>query len=240
MGAIRYLSTIFSLKKLRYKYVSPFAIWDSRTEFTPLSAVRRGAKLCNVKLGDYSSIGINSKVFNAVIGKFSVIAREAYVGVGPHPTTYLTPHSIFYKNNPWGFHPEWVEKIEYDENPISHIGNDVWIGTRAIIMDGVTIGDGAIVAAGAVVTKDIPPYAIVGGVPAKIIRYRFSDDIIDKLLTLKWWEMTDEEITQRVKIFHINNPTIEDIQKLANDANNMAINNIDINPKKKGEISRSQ
>ena len=219
MSIARYLITLFSTKKFLYRYVSPFALWDTRTEFTPLSAVRRGAKLCNVKLGDYSSIGVNSKVSNAEIGRFSIIARETYVGVGPHPTVYLTHHSIFYKNKPWGFHPEWVERIEFNESPISHIGNDVWIGTRAIVMDGVSIGDGAIVAAGAVVTKDVPPYAIVGGVPAKIIRYRFSEEIIEQLLKIQWWNMSDENITKHIKLFHISNPSMEDIARLNGDCN---------------------
>ena len=76
------------------------------------------------------------------------------------------------------------------------IANDVWIGRHAMIMPGVHIADGAIVAAGAIVTKDVPPYAIVGGVPAKLIRYRFSDDVIAKLLAIRWWEWSDEKIKQ--------------------------------------------
>ncbi len=83
--------------------------------------------------------------------------------------------------------------------PFSHtkpavIGNDVWIGQNAVIMDGVHVGDGAIVAAGAVVTKDVPPYAIVGGVPARVIKYRFDAGTIKELSELKWWELSDGEI----------------------------------------------
>lgn len=136
-----------------------------------------------------------------------------FVSVGAHPTNYLTAHSIFYKNNPWGFHPEWVEEIDYNESPVCHIGNDVWIGTRAIIMDGVNNGDGAIIAAGAVVTKDVPPYAVVGGVPAKIIKYRFSSEIIERLNVIQWWNLPDEEITKVVELFHTPNPTIDDLNK---------------------------
>ena len=168
MGALNYLKTMFSLKNLTYRYVSPLAKWDSRSSFTKKSGLRYGAKLFNVQMGDYSSVGIDSKVANAVIGRFTVIAREVYVSVGAHPTNYLTAHSIFYKNNPWGFHPEWVKEIDYDESPICHIGNDVWIGTRAIIMDGVNIGDGAIVASGAVVTKDVPPFPWLEECPPRL------------------------------------------------------------------------
>ena len=84
---------------------------------------------------------------------------------------------------------------------ITHIGNDVWIGLNATILDGVTIGDGAIVAAGAVVTKDVPPYAVVGGVPAKIIKYRFTESQIDFLLKFRWWEKDRKWIQQNYKRF---------------------------------------
>ena len=74
------------------------------------------------------------------------------------------------------------------------IGNDVWIGYEASILAGVTIGDGAIIGTRAVVTKDVPPYTIVGGVPARQIRKRFSDEVISTLLTLKWWDWSEERI----------------------------------------------
>ena len=79
------------------------------------------------------------------------------------------------------------------------IGNDVWIGYEAVIMAGVTIGDGAIIGARAVVTKDVPPYTIVGGVPARDIRRRFSDDVIARLLELKWWDWPAEQIQRNIK-----------------------------------------
>ena len=82
-----------------------------------------------------------------------------------------------------------------------------------MIMDGVTISDGAIVATGAVVTKDVPPYAIVGGVPAKVIKYKFSPEIIARLEEIKWWDLPDEKITEVIDLFHIKNPTLEDINK---------------------------
>ena len=82
------------------------------------------------------------------------------------------------------------------------IGNDVWIGRNAIILPGNTIGDGAIIAAGAVVTHDVPPYTIVGGVPARPIRKRFSDDIIEKLLEIKWWDWPEEKIVENFEYFY--------------------------------------
>lgn len=92
---------------------------------------------------------------------------------------------------------ESVDPTEHGGEPVGiTIANDVWIGRDALIMPGIHIADGAIVAAGAVVTRDVPPYAIVGGVPAKLIRYRFSDDVIGRLLAIRWWEWSDEKIKQ--------------------------------------------
>lgn len=80
-------------------------------------------------------------------------------------------------------------------------------------MDGVNVSDGAIVAAGSVVTKDVPPYAVVGGVPAKVIKYRFPQEMIDRLLDIQWWNLPDNKITKVIDIFHIKNPTLEDLKR---------------------------
>ncbi len=82
-----------------------------------------------------------------------------------------------------------------------------------MIMDGVTIGDGVTVAAGAIVTKNVPSFAIVGGVPAKIIKYKFPQEVIDRLEEIQWWNLPDEKITEVVDLFHIKNPTLEDINR---------------------------
>ena len=82
-----------------------------------------------------------------------------------------------------------------------------------MIVPGVNIGDGAVIGAGTVVSKNIPPYAIVGGIPAKVIKYRFSPEIIERLLEIKWWNLPDEEITRIKDLFHIPNPTLEDLDR---------------------------
>ena len=149
---------------------------------------------CNIGEHTYIATDYNIPGFVS-IGKYCSIAREVKIGLGEHPINWLTTHTfpytkdagneVFYTNLP----QRDREKVLAPEPPQEiNIGNDVWIGERAMILNGVTIGDGAVIGAGAVVTKDIPPYAVAAGVPARVVKYRFSEDIINKLTELKWWD----------------------------------------------------
>lgn len=146
-------------------------------------------------MGYGSYIGANSDVI-ANIGRFTSIAPRVTTNPGKHPFgfPYVTTCPLFYSNRQ-DYPEKWVDKVyfseislisKYDKISIS-IGNDCWIGDGAFIAGGVKIGDGAVILAHAVVTKDVEPYAIVGGVPAKIIGYRYSKEIIDKLMHFQWW-----------------------------------------------------
>jgi acetyltransferase-like isoleucine patch superfamily enzyme len=116
------------------------------------------------------------------------------IGLGQHPIDYFTTSPMFYKT----INPLKVSivknELEFEEYKKITIGNDVWVGTRAIIQDGVQIGNGAIIASNAVVTRDVPPYAIVGGSPARLIRYRLDQERRAELESLNWFEWEVEKI----------------------------------------------
>lgn len=153
--------------------------------------IYENVRLINVKLGDYSYVGGCCRVINAEIGKFCSIGPEVLIGGQPsHPLHLKSTFPGFYQKDHSFYGVEHEYEYRDPEFKKVTIGNDVWIGTRALIMDGVTVGDGAVIGAGAVVTKDVPPYAIVGGVPAKIIKYRFSEKKISQMLELQWWNDT--------------------------------------------------
>lgn len=163
------------------------SIIGSRTKLYPPYRVMSSA------VGNYTYVAENSIINHTTIGKFCSIGPNIICGYGIHPTTGLSTSPMFYsikKQN--GVSLSQKNKIS-ELKPIS-IGNDVFIGMNVIVLDGVSIGDGAIIGAGAVVSKDIPPYAIAVGNPIKIIRYRFSDEIIENLLKVKWWNWKDEQL----------------------------------------------
>lgn len=170
-----------------HRRISPFC-YIRNCEIGNIVRIKRFCKLINVKIDEYSYVANNSHLINCKIGKFCSIGPFVKIGLGKHPIDRFSTSPIFYSTkNPLRIN--LVSQDTFKEFEEVSIGNDVWIGANAIIMDGVKIGDGAIVAAGAVVTKDVPDYAIVGGVPAKIIKYRFEESIIQKLKAVKWWEM---------------------------------------------------
>ena len=146
----------------------------------------------------FSYVGRNSMIQHASIGSFCSIANDVYVGLGMHPSNLFSTSPLFYRvvNT---FKLRLIENdYDFAEYKPIEIGHDVWIGARVMIMDGVKVGDGAIIAGNAVVTKDVPPYAIVAGIPAKVIRYRFSPEKIEKLLREQWWLWPLSEIKQRM------------------------------------------
>jgi acetyltransferase-like isoleucine patch superfamily enzyme len=182
--------------KIRFKntIIDKGCSFDQKSIIHPHVHLLENCTINNSEIKSYTYLGKNCLVQNTSIGKFCSIANEVLIGVGNHPLDLLSTSPLFYRlHNPLQIRliKKDLDIIEY--KPID-IGNDVWIGTRSIIMDGVSIGHGAVVAANSVVTKDIPPYAVVGGVPAKIIKYRFEEKKVVELIESKWWEKQLKEI----------------------------------------------
>jgi phosphonate metabolism protein (transferase hexapeptide repeat family) len=153
-------------------------------------------------LGDYSYLGENCEVADAAIGKFTAIANAVRIGAPNHPMNRPSQHRFTYC-------PEYYETSATRDHGFFGdrrtakvmIGNDCWIGHAAIILPGVTVGDGAVIAAGAVVSRNVPPYTVVGGVPARPIRERFSREIAERLLRIAWWNWPDEMLFARLADF---------------------------------------
>lgn len=154
------------------------------------------ADVRNSQVGDYSTIGRYAKIVNTEIGKFCAVSWDCTINAVSHPYSHLSIHAFPYVPHAGGFVSKRVQKVEK-----VIIGNDVWVGANSVIMPGLRIGDGAVIGANAVVTKDVPPYAIVVGVPAKILKYRFSDEIIESLLKVRWWDLDRKILEQHIGLF---------------------------------------
>ena len=175
-------------------------VTDSRLgRYTEVGA---GSKLIETVLGDYSYLYGGNDVIYTEIGKFCSIASNVRINPVNHPAfTRAASHHFTDRRAKFGFGEEDMRVTEWRRENRVIIGNDVWIGHNAVIMGGVTIGDGAIVAAGAVVTHDVAPYEVVGGVPAQHIKMRFDEDTVRTLQEIRWWDWSHEEIKERVEDF---------------------------------------
>lgn len=169
------------------------------------NTIYENVKINNSTIGDYVYISNDCRINTTQIGKFCSIGPSVRIGLGAHPTNHLSTFPAFYsKKNRCQI--SFVDQNKFDEYGNVVIGNDVWIGYNAIVMSGINIGDGAIIASGAVVTKDVKPYSIVGGIPAKHIKFRFQDSEIQSFLLLKWWDKDIKWIKENSFKFHdINN-----------------------------------
>lgn len=161
---------------------------------------------CNFRestIGDYAVCRGENQIWYSEIGKFSSIAYGARINAVNHPTfTRIAQHRFTYRGKQYDFSEENDPSItEWRKQDKVIIGNDVWIGHNAIIMPGVHIGNGAVIGSGAVVTHDVEPYAVVVGVPARPIKKRFSDEIIEKIEKSEWWNWSHEMIKERYDDF---------------------------------------
>lgn len=191
------------IKNVLNPRISLFAFISSNTKVDKTAYIYRGVKAKLAVIGAHSYISAGTDIENAEIGKYCSVADHCRIGMSGHSLQYLSTSPVFTQLTN-GLKENWIERdvIEHkDTDERVFLGNDVWIGSHAMVLGGVKVGDGAVIGAGAVVTKDVPPYAVVGGVPAKVIRYRFEQRIIDRLVALKWWNFPDERLRMLVPLF---------------------------------------
>lgn len=156
------------------------------------SKLESGTAFINSNMGRYSFCGYDCEILDADIGPFCSIANGVIIGGGEHPIEWVSTSPVFYDNR--DSIKKKFSRHERRQGARTVIEADVWIGRSALIKSGVRIGVGAVIGMGSVVTKDVPPYTIVGGNPARLLRYRFDENVIQKLLNSKWWEWPDSEI----------------------------------------------
>lgn len=188
-------------------HIQPDCYVSDKAKLYPPCRIEEGSQV-----GDYTYIALNGRLKMTKVGKFCSLGPNLLSGYGIHPTNGVSTSPMFYSTlcqN--GTTLSKTNKI-IEKKPIE-IGNDVFIGANVTILDGVTIGDGAVIGAGAVVNKDIPPYAIAAGCPIKILRYRFPEDTISKLLKLKWWDMDEKNLQLVEKYFFDVEKFIEECEK---------------------------
>lgn len=184
------------LSYLYAKFISKLrgtAIKNSKIHKT--SVVYSGCNIVDVVMDRYSYCSYDCQIVCCDIGAFCSISDHVYIGGAEHPMDWISTSPVFQNVKHSGPTKRFAK---FDLPPMKRtiIGNDVWIGHGATIKQGVTIGHGAVVASNAVVTKDVPSYAIVGGVPANVIKYRFDEETITRLLEEKWW-IKDNSVIQK-------------------------------------------
>lgn len=163
------------------------------------TAVGPGSNCIDVRMGRYSYMGSDNSLAHVDIGAFCAIASHCAIGGGEHPLSAVSTSPVFCRgHNPLRRN---LGSLDLPLNPRVVIGNDVWIGEGAFICAGLTIGDGAVVGAHAVVTRSVPPYAIVAGAPARILRMRFGDAEIAALLALRWWDWPEDKLRRYAPYF---------------------------------------
>lgn len=164
--------------------------------------IGKGSRVNNSYFGDYSYCDRYADIANAQIGKFANIAAFARIGATDHPLHTAACHHFLYRSDDyWDDAGRDEEFFAHRRSRTAHIGHDTWIGAGAMIKPDVTLGDGAVVAAGAVVTKDVEPYSIVAGTPAKVLRLRQPTEIAERLIALAWWDWSHEDIRQALPDF---------------------------------------
>ena len=166
------------------------------------STIEAGSQVIDSSFGRHSFCGYDCTILNTEIGSFCSIAQNVTIGGAAHPIHFVGTSPVFLSHRD-SVKTKFSTHV-FEDLPRTKLGHDVWVGYRATIRSGVTIGTGAVIGMGAVVTRDVPPYTIVGGNPAREIRRRFSSEVSDALLKSEWWNFDDRRLQAAAR--HFTNP----------------------------------
>lgn len=188
MKSLNNLSYAFSrvIKKLKFSSIK-------NSEIDKTSKIESGTQMVNSKMDRHSFCGYDCTLLNCEIGAFCSIADNVYIGGSHHPMHFGSTSPVFLSHKD-SIKTKFAKHI-YSNLPLTTIGSDVWIGHGAKIKAGITVGHGAVIGMGAIVTKDVKPYSVMGGNPARLIKYRFESDVRMILLKSQWWLSDDLTLT---------------------------------------------
>lgn len=188
--ALYYYSKI--LKKIRGSSIKNSTI-------DPTSKIESGSNIIDVVMNRYSFCGYDCEIVNCEIGAFTSVANNVIIGGVMHPMNWVSMSPVFYAGR-----DSIKKKFSLHQlAPVkkTYIGNDVWIGQYAMIKQGINVGHGAVIGMGSVVTKDVEPYSIVAGSPAKLLRKRFDEEIINDLIKIQWWNYCEDDLEKYSRYF---------------------------------------
>jgi acetyltransferase-like isoleucine patch superfamily enzyme len=177
-----------------FSKISAFALIDE-SSIDHTSAVDSGCRIYHSKIGRYTCIARNCTVAHSEIGSFCSIADNVMISPGKHPLLNVSTSPVFYSKQ--NLLRKCFVQMDFNEFDKTIIGNDVWIGTHAFIKGGIIVGNGSVIGAYTIVTKDVEPYSIVVGNPGKVIKKRFDNATISKLLNSKWWEFDNDALQKK-------------------------------------------
>jgi len=193
------IKVLLNIPKRLFSKVSVFAVID-KSKIDHTVAILPGSRIYWSTIEKNTYVSDHCWIINTSIGSFCSIAGNVMIGGGKHPLNFVSTSPVFYSKR--NILKTCFAEVNFEEYKRTLIGNDVWIGSNAFIKGGVSIGHGAVIGAYSVVTKDIEPYSIVAGNPAKLIRKRFDDITIEKLIKSQWWNYSNEILKKKAAHFH--------------------------------------